>query len=96
MNTTLQAYSVTGSGQLFSAGTRLRAYQVAGSGAASGVIGLRDGGATGPIKVRIYLPASATAALTHNLPEMGVRFNTSVYCDVSGGGAIVGLTAYVG
>lgn len=96
MATTLTAWSVTGSGQLFSGGTRLRGYEVATSGAASGVIGLRDGGATGPIRARIYLPASATAVITHNLPDMGVKFNTSVYCDVSGGGAIVGLTAYVG
>jgi len=96
MNTQLDAYSVTASGSLYSGGTRLRAYQVASSGAASGVIGLRDGGATGPIKTRIYLPASAAGVLFHSLPEMGVLFHTSVYCDVSGGGAIVGLTAYVG
>ena len=95
MNTTLQAFSVTGSGQLFSSATRLRAYQLASSGAASGIVELRDGGATGPVKTTIYLPASATAVLYHSLPEMGVRFNTSLHCVVSGG-AIVGLTAYVG
>lgn len=96
MATTLTAWSVTGSGQLFSGATRLRGYQIATSGAASGIIQIRDGSATGPIRATIYLPASATAAFTHNLPDMGVRFLSSMHCVVSGGGAIVGLTAYVG
>ena len=95
MNTTLQAYSVTGSGQLYSGGTRLRAYQVATSGAAAGVIEFRDASSTGPVKATVYLPANAAGVIYHSLPEMGVRFNTSLNCVISSG-AIVGLTAYVG
>jgi len=95
MNTQLMAFSVTGSGQLFSGGTRLRAYQVATSGAAAGVIELRDSSATGPVKTTIYLPANAAGVIYHSLPEMGLLFHTSLNCVVSGG-AIVGLTAYVG
>lgn len=43
MATTLTAWSVTGSGQLYSGATRLRGYQIATSGAASGIIQIRDG-----------------------------------------------------
>lgn len=95
MATNLTAWSVTGSGQMFSSQTRLRAFQVATSGAAAGVIELRDGGATGPVKTTIYLPANAAGNVALMLPDAGLKFNTSLHCVVSGG-AIVGITAYVG
>ncbi len=53
------------------------------SNTVAGTLVLRDGGATGPIKVTLNVLASATAPTYLKLPGEGLLFNTDVHVTIS-------------
>lgn len=53
------------------------------AGATAGTVVLKDGGAGGTARLTIYTPASAAHAGHIPIPGQGLKFNTSVYVDVT-------------
>lgn len=74
--------TLTSSGEVTDNRSRVRGiYYVAGGTAGS--VQIRDGGASGTIKINIATPASATATQWIDFPGRGVVFGTDVYVTIS-------------
>lgn len=74
--------NVTSTGTLVATPCRVRALHYR-AGAAAGTIVLKDGGASGTVKLTIHPPASAAFAGSLSLPGDGILFGTDVHATLT-------------
>lgn len=80
MRSDINATRVTSSGAIFAGAGRVRAISLL-AGATAGTLSIRDGGASGTILCTIDTPGSATATMFVDIPDSGLRCQTSIYCE---------------
>lgn len=96
MSTQVTAVRLTASGQVTLEPTRVRAFSAVGN-ASAGTITLIDGstnGSGGVTRLVVDFSAAAGGLNYAELPELGIKFNTNVYCTITG--APFGVTIFYG
>ena len=86
MQTDIKSVYLGTTGTLVSYRTRIRSLVVV-SGATTGSIILRDGGASGTVELQMDVPASAASTGAVNsvyIPDNGILFETDVHATLSG------------
>jgi hypothetical protein len=78
MQTDVKASHVEATGTMYSGRTRVRGYQCLSGGTAGDII-LRDGGATGTIRLQFNVPANTNNPFANIIPGEGIIFNTDVH-----------------
>jgi len=78
MQTDVRANHAEATGTLVSFGTRVRGYQCLSGGTAGDII-LRDGGASGTIRLQFNIPANTNNPFANIIPGEGILFNTDVH-----------------
>ena len=73
----------TGDGTLVTGRWRVKGLAILGDGTAGDII-LKDGGASGTVRLRITIPANSNNVVGIPIPGEGILFYTSVYADVPG------------
>jgi len=73
-------------GTVYAGATNVGGYQVAPGGTAGELI-LRDGGASGTVRLRINLTTN-TAIISTLLPGNGIRFSTDIHVTLPTGAAV--------
>lgn len=82
MSTDILAVQRTTTDALGVGATRIRAVYFT-AGASAGTITIRDGGASGPVKLVLATPASAAASDHLLLPGNGIRFTADPHVTIS-------------
>jgi len=80
MNSDVKSTRVAASGAIFAGPGRVKKICYL-AGAVAGTLSIRDGGGSGAILATVDTPADATAANTVEIPENGLRCETSVYVE---------------
>jgi len=78
MQTDVLSAHAEATGTIVSARTRLRGYQCLSGGTAGDII-FRDGGATGPIRLRFNVPANTNNPFANLIPGEGILFYENVH-----------------
>jgi hypothetical protein len=79
-----------GDGEIYGGPCRLRQLTVNTEAAGTPAIILKDGGASGAVKLQLDLQTGDTFSV--NIPDEGIRFDTSVYVDET---ALDGVTVFL-
>ena len=87
MQTDVQAAHVEATGTMVSYGTRVKGYQFLTGGTAGDII-LRDGGATGIVRLQFNISATPTNPLSFLIPGEGILFKTDVHVTLPTGAKI--------
>ena len=78
MQTDVKASHVEMTGTMVNGRTRVRGYQCLSGGTAGDII-LRDGGATGTVRLQFNIPANTNNPFANIIPGEGILFDTSVH-----------------
>jgi len=78
MQTDVKSSHVEATGTMYSGRTRVRGYQCLSGGTAGDII-LRDGGASGAIKLEFNVPANTNNPFANIIPGEGILFETDVH-----------------
>ena len=78
MQTDVKASHVEATGTMVSYRTRVKGYQFLGGGTAGDII-LRDGGASGTIRLQFNISATPLNPLSFTIPGEGILFNTDIH-----------------
>ena len=78
MQTDVKSSHVEATGTMYSGRTRVRGYQCLSGGTAGDII-LRDGGASGTIRLQFNIPANTNNPFGNIIPGEGIIFNTCVH-----------------
>jgi hypothetical protein len=78
MQTDVKASHVEATGTMVSYRTRVKGYQFLGGGTAGDII-LRDGGASGTIRLQFNISATPLNPLSFTIPGEGILFYTDVH-----------------
>ena len=92
MQTDVQASHVEATGTAVSGRVRVKGYQCLSGGTAGDII-LRDGGASGTIRLQFNIPANTNNPFSNLIPGEGIRFTTNVYATLTN---IASVTIYYG
>ena len=87
MQTDVQALHVEATGTMVSYRTRVRGYQCLSGGTAGDII-LRDGGASGVIRLEFNVPANTNNPFANIIPGEGILFSTDVHVTLPTGAKI--------
>jgi hypothetical protein len=87
MQTDVQASHVEATGTMVSYRTRVRGYQCLSGGTAGDII-LRDGGASGVIRLQFNVPANTNNPFANIIPGEGILFSTDVHVTLPTGAKI--------
>ena len=79
-----------GAGEIYGGPARLRQLTVNTEGAGSPQVVLKDGGASGTVKLTIDLQTGDTFSV--NIPDEGIKFETDIYVDET---ALDGVTVFL-
>ena len=90
MNSDVKSTRVTSSGAIFAGPGRVKAISCL-DGAVAGTISIRDGGAGGTIVLTLDTPGAATGTEYWEMPDNGIRCETSIYADFD---QAVGVTVF--
>ncbi len=80
----------SGAGTIYAGPARLRQLTVNTEGTGSPQVVLKDGGASGAVKLTIDLQVGDTFSV--NIPDEGIKFETDVYVDET---ALDGVTVFL-
>lgn len=78
MQTDVKATHVEATGTMVTGRTRVKGYQCLSGGTAGDII-LRDGGASGVIKLQFNIPANTNNPFANLIPGEGILFTTDVH-----------------
>jgi hypothetical protein len=78
MQTDVLSSHVEATGTMVTGRVRVKGYQCLSGGTAGDII-LRDGGATGPIRLQFNIPANTNNPFANLIPGEGILFYTSVH-----------------
>jgi len=78
MQTDVQASHVEATGTMVSGRVRVKGYQCLSGGTAGDII-LRDGGASGTIRLQFNIPANTNNPFANLIPGEGILFATDVH-----------------
>lgn len=78
MQTDVQATHVEATGTMVSGRVRVKGYQCLSGGTAGDII-LRDGGASGTIRLQFNVPANTNNPFANLIPGEGILFTTDVH-----------------
>jgi len=78
MQTDVQAAHVEATGTMVSGRVRVKGYQCLSGGTAGDII-LRDGGASGTIRLQFNVPANTNNPFANIIPGEGILFTTDVH-----------------
>lgn len=78
MQTDVKASHIEATGTLVSGRTRVKGYQCLSGGTAGDII-LRDGGASGTIRLQFNVPANTNNPFANLIPGEGILFTTDVH-----------------
>jgi hypothetical protein len=78
MQTDVKASHVEATGTMVSGRTRIKGYQCLSGGTAGDII-LRDGGASGVIRLQFNIPANTNNPFANLIPGEGILFDTDVH-----------------
>ena len=92
MQTDVKSSHVEATGTAVSGRVRVKGYQCLSGGTAGDII-LRDGGASGTIRLQFNIPANTNNPFSNLIPGEGIRFTTNVYATLTG---IASVTIYYG
>ena len=92
MQTDVSSTYLAASGAVTSAPARLKSLVVRGDGTA-GYVKFRDGSVSGTILFQVDLGTADTQTFSVLLPGEGVRFQTSIYADISHAAALTSIWA---
>ena len=87
MQTDVKASHVEATGTMVSGRTRVKGYQCLSGGTAGDII-LRDGGATGTIRLQFNIPNNTNNPFANLIPGQGILFTTSVHVTLPAGAKI--------
>lgn len=87
MQTDVKATHVEATGTMVSYRTRVKGYQFLGGGTAGDII-LRDGGASGTIRLQFNISATPLNPLSLTIPGEGILFYTNVHVTLPTGAKI--------
>lgn len=78
MQTDVKASHVEATGTMVSGRVRVKGYQCLSGGTAGDII-LRDGGASGTIRLQFNIPANTNNPFANLIPGEGILFTTNVH-----------------
>jgi hypothetical protein len=87
MQTDVQASHVEATGTMVSGRVRVKGYQCLSGGTAGDII-LRDGGASGTIRLEFNVPANTNNPFANIIPGEGILFATDVHVTLPTGAKI--------
>lgn len=87
MQTDVQATHVEATGTMVSGRVRVKGYQCLSGGTAGDII-LRDGGASGTIRLEFNVPANTNNPFANIIPGEGILFATDVHVTLPTGAKI--------
>ena len=78
MQTDVKASHTEATGTLVNKGVRLKGYQCLSGGTAGDII-IRDGGASGTVRLQFNIPANTNNPFANIIPGEGILFKTDVH-----------------